>query len=78
MEVSNRQTAVDFSNTEIAFSNKSDKELKKTARLFKLMNNAALVSVGSKVGLWANDMQLPFTESIFRRRYSINSAVVSR
>ena len=44
---------LDFSNTEIAFSNKSDRVLKKTAWLFRLMNNPTLVDFGSKIGLIA-------------------------
>jgi proline dehydrogenase len=57
---------LNFSNTEIAFSNKSDKELKKTAWLFKLMNNYNLVNIGSKLGLLAIKCRIPFTESIVR------------
>ena len=52
---------VDFSNTEIAFLNKSNNELKKTARLFKLMNNALLVNLGSYLGVWATKWNLPLT-----------------
>lgn len=58
--------SLDFSNTEIAFSNKSDKELKKTAWLFKMMNNHHLVSIGSKLGLFAIKYRLPFSEAIVR------------
>jgi proline dehydrogenase len=57
---------LDFSNTEIAFSNKSDKELKKTAWLFKWMNNQNLVKLGSKIGLFAIKFRLPFTETVVR------------
>jgi len=57
---------LDFSNTEIAFSNKSDKELKKTAWLFKLMNNQSLVKIGSKLGLIAIKFKLPFAEAVVR------------
>ncbi|MBK8627725.1 MAG: proline dehydrogenase family protein [Saprospiraceae bacterium] len=57
---------LDFSNTEIAFSNKSDKELKKTAWLFKWMNNQNLVKIGSKIGLFAIRFRLPFTETVVR------------
>ncbi|MBC7885353.1 MAG: proline dehydrogenase family protein, partial [Saprospiraceae bacterium] len=58
--------SLNFSNTEIAFSNKSDKELKKTAWLFKLMNNVNLVKIGSKLGLVAIRFKLPFTELVIR------------
>lgn len=53
---------VDFSNTKIAFSGKTDKELKKTAWLFKLMNSPLMVNIGSKLGLLAVKLRLPFTE----------------
>jgi proline dehydrogenase len=57
---------LDFSNTEIAFSNKTDKELKKMAWLFKLMNKPALVKYGSKLGLFAVKLKLPFAEHIIK------------
>ncbi|NOT37097.1 MAG: proline dehydrogenase [Saprospiraceae bacterium] len=49
---------IDFNNTEIAFSSKSNRELKKTYRLFKLMNNSRLVQIGSFLGNIA--AKLPF------------------
>jgi proline dehydrogenase len=54
---------LDFSNTEIAFADRSEKELKKMARLFGLMNKHWLVGIGSKLGLAAIRMHLPFVES---------------
>jgi len=57
---------LDFSNTKIAFSHKSDKQLKKMSRLFNLMNKSTLVNVGSKLGLLAVKLRLPFTKSIIR------------
>ncbi len=57
---------IDFENTEIAFSHKSDKELKKTEWLFKLMNKQSLVKIGSKLGLLAIRFKLPFTETIVK------------
>ncbi|MBL0102104.1 MAG: hypothetical protein IPP49_20405 [Saprospiraceae bacterium] len=57
---------LDFSNTEIAFSNKSDKELKRTAWLFRMMNNKNLVHIGSQLGLFAIKFRMPFTETIVR------------
>ena len=57
---------LDFSNTEIAFSNKSDKELKKTALLFRFMNNNSLVKAGSWLGLFAIRLRIPFTEFFVR------------
>ncbi|MEM9922080.1 MAG: proline dehydrogenase family protein, partial [Bacteroidota bacterium] len=58
---------VDFTNTRIAFSNKSDKELKKMAWLFKMMNNSWLVNIGSKLGLLAVKLRLPFSETVIRK-----------
>ena len=66
MAVSDPNVILDFSNTEIAFSNKSDKELKRTAWLFQLMNNYNLVKLGSKLGLLAIRFRLPFTEMAVR------------
>lgn len=57
---------VDFSNTEIAFSSKSDKELKKTGWLFRIINKSWLVRLGSKLGLIAFRLRLPFVEYIVR------------
>ncbi|MEM9848262.1 MAG: proline dehydrogenase family protein [Bacteroidota bacterium] len=55
---------IDFSNTEIAFAHKSDKALKKTAFLFRVMNKPFLVNVGSKLGVWAVKWRLPFVKKI--------------
>ncbi len=41
---------IDFSNTEKAFSYKSDRELKHTYRLFQFMNNESLVKIGTFLG----------------------------
>lgn len=49
---------IDFNNTEIAFSSQSDKALKKTYRLFQLMNSPRLVKLGSFLGELA--AKLPF------------------
>jgi proline dehydrogenase len=56
----------DFSNTEIAFSNKTDKELKNTAWLFRLMNNQNLVKIGSLIGYHAVKWRIPLTDLIVR------------
>jgi len=57
---------VDFTDTQVAFSHKSDEELKKTAWLFGLMNRPWLVGMGAKVGLAAIRMRLPFVESVVK------------
>jgi len=58
---------VDFSDTRIAFAQKSDPELRKMAWLFGLMNKPWLVSVGSKLGLKAVQWNLPFAESAVKQ-----------
>lgn len=58
---------LNFNNTEIAFASKSDKELSKTAWLFRMMNNHQLVKLGSKFGLLAIKLNLPFTEYFVKK-----------
>ena len=57
---------LDFSNTEIAFSNKTDKELKRAYWLFRLMNHPWLVKLSSTMGMLAVKWRLPFAERIVR------------
>lgn len=57
---------VDLNDTEVAFAGKSEKELKKAARLLGLMNNHWLVGVGAKIGYAAIKMHLPFVESVVK------------
>jgi proline dehydrogenase len=61
-----KKTALDFSNTQIAFSNKSDAQLKKTAWLFRMMNNPRLVKIGNVVALKAVALRLPFAETAIK------------
>lgn len=58
---------VDFSNTQIAFSFKTDAELKRTVFLFKMMNSPFLVKVFSFLALWAIKLRLPFTEYLIKQ-----------
>lgn len=60
---------INFDNTEIAFANKSNKELKRTSRLFKLMSNSLLTKLLSSVGLVAVKYNLPFA------RYSVKQTI---
>lgn len=55
---------VDFANTEIAFADKSNSELCKMARMFRLMNNPWLVQFGSRMALWATRLRLPLTDQV--------------
>ena len=50
---------VDFGNTEIAFEDKSNKELRRTYQLFKMMNSKSLVSIGSSLTLLALKLKFP-------------------
>lgn len=58
---------VDFFNTKIAFAGKTTRELRRAARLFRLINRPALVRMLSRAGIFAVKMRLPFTEWIIRR-----------
>ncbi len=58
---------LDFSNTEIAFSNKSDQELKQTFWLFKMMNNQQLVNMGSSLGMLGLKLHVPFTKYFIKK-----------
>ncbi len=57
---------INFSDTQIAFAHKSDKELKKMAWLFGMMNKPWLVNVGTQFGLKAVEWNLPFAEATVR------------
>ena len=64
MKTTVERAGLDFSNTKIAFSSKSDTELKRTFRIFTLMNSPTLVSIGSKLGLLATKWGLPLSNKI--------------
>ncbi|GAB5553519.1 MAG: proline dehydrogenase family protein [Saprospiraceae bacterium] len=57
---------IDFQDTAIAFADKTDEELKKTAWLFGMMNKHWLVGIGAKIGMTAIKMHLPFVESVVK------------
>ena len=62
-----KNIGLDFSDTQIAYAHKSDKELKETYRLFKLMNNPSLVKLGSSLGLTAVKFRLPFAKAAVKK-----------
>lgn len=64
---SNEKSIIDFSNVENAFVDKSNAELKKTAWLYRLMNNPKLVSFGTKMASIAVKLRLPFFERIVKK-----------
>ena len=57
----------DFTDTEIAFRNKSDQELKDTKRLFQMMNSEGLVDVGTSLTNIALKLKLPFVVPILKK-----------
>lgn len=56
----------DFRNTEIAFKSLDNKQLNKTKWLFSLMNKPWLVDIGSKIGITAIKLRLPFAKQILK------------
>ncbi len=69
MSLTQTQTAElpDFNNTLLAFQNKSDRDLKESYYLFKLMNQPWLVDIGSCVGKYAVKFRLPFADYFMKR-----------
>jgi proline dehydrogenase len=61
-----KKNTLDFSNTEIAFANKNDRELKKTVWMFRMMNKPMMVGLGSNLALKAVEWNLPFAETIIK------------
>jgi proline dehydrogenase len=61
-----KKNAISFGNTEIAFSQKTNRELRKASWLFRMMNNPKLVDIGNVLALKAVEWKLPFAESIIR------------
>lgn len=57
---------LDFSNTSIAFINKTDAQLKKTAWMFRIMNNPTWVSLLTRMGEWSIKWSLPGARTVFR------------
>jgi len=58
---------LDFSNTEIAFSQKSDKALKKSAFLFGVMNKKWLTSIGTSLVVPLMNLKIPFVKTIVKK-----------
>lgn len=57
---------LDFKNTKNAFSYKSDRQLKQSLWLFRMMNNKALVSIGSMLTPISLRLNLPFVQSLLK------------
>lgn len=63
--LANKNT-LDFNNTEIAFSVKTDAELKKASWLFKLMSHPTLTKILSFVGIWTTKLRFPISTKIIK------------
>ena len=61
-----KRSQPDFTNTEIAFATKTNAELKRMHWLFDKMNRPWLVSLGTKLGMWAMKVNFPFTQLILK------------
>jgi proline dehydrogenase len=61
-----KKNAISFGNTEIAFAQKTDRKLRKSAWLFRIMNNPKLVDIGNVLALKAVEWKLPFAETVIR------------
>lgn len=61
------RSPINFTNTEIAFANKSDKELRKTHRLFRLMSSNVLTKLMSSLGLVAVKYNIPLARYIVKQ-----------
>jgi proline dehydrogenase len=57
---------INFSDTQIAFEQKSDKELKKSKWLFQMMNNKALVALGSLFTPSLLKIKFPFIKTALK------------
>mgnify|MGYP003421401528 CR=1 FL=1 len=55
---------IDFNDTEIAFSGKSNKELKWEHWLFKVMNNPVMTNILTTLASWTLNLHLPFKWAI--------------
>lgn len=61
-----KSQVVDFANTEIAFADKTNGELRRTSWLFKLMNKAWIVSTGGSFGLWLHSNKVNIFNPLVR------------
>ncbi len=58
---------VDFSNTEIAFAHKSDRELKKANWLFSMMGHTWLMKLVTPIAVWASKYPIPLIKVLIKR-----------
>lgn len=58
---------LNFDNTEIAFADKSNKDLKKTEWLFSMINKSWLVKIGASLANFSIKLKLPFSEYLIKK-----------
>lgn len=61
------EITIDFSNTEVAFADKSNRELKGMLWLFNVMSKTWLVNLASQLALFAVKYKLPFAQTVIKR-----------
>ncbi len=61
---------VSFDNTKVAFSYKSDKELRNAKWLFKAINMPYFSKLGMRLALWANKLRLPNKTPMMQALYN--------
>ena len=67
LPVVDKNGPLDFLNTKIAFSHKSDRELKKSRWLFNLMNKRWLVDFVTPIAVWASNYPIPFFRFLVKK-----------
>ena len=63
----NLQSKLDFTNTEVAFAHKTDKELKQTAFLFRMMNNKLLSNIGTFFMIPIVKLNIPIIKNLIKK-----------
>jgi proline dehydrogenase len=71
METTPSKEKLDFNNTELAFSHQSDQQLKRTYRLFKMIDSPFLTRIGPPLVTFALRIGLPVTGLIRRTIFDI-------
>ena len=67
MDEAGPSQGLDLENTQVAFEQKSDKELKWMKLLFLLMNNGIFVNVSTGLAMLALKLRLPFAKTIIKK-----------
>jgi proline dehydrogenase len=61
-----QQMLIDFTDTEVAFAHKSNKDLRRMSYLFRLMNKSWIVNKGATLGLWLHDKNIDFFNPLLK------------